>query len=219
MKGIIAFLFVVLVLASGCSEKPDKVMKDKGYEVFTVMRSLMYADDPRILGKIDPQKIVGDKNAESRMILASWAKLRSQGINPKPDTADQLLGVIVEIAEYQKEADNTVYMAISGYKDGDTRFFTSLGGGNIGEKWSTEMRDAVRVFVNSAEKFVLKAAIEKEHPLPKSGKIRFVFLTPAGARSLTFPHKFIADGGNDLYEVYEACFGNVLRLHNEIRKK
>ncbi len=114
---------------------------------------------------------------ESRLVLNIWKVLRELGEKPEARTANQVLGVVVEI-EYEQSV-----VIVAGYADGESRLLLGGGGGGvIGKKESfpEETRVAAKELVAAAQPFVSNLPLETARDLPKQGQVRFALLTSSG---------------------------------------
>jgi hypothetical protein len=114
---------------------------------------------------------------ETAIHLLAWSMLRHLGEKPDERTADEVLGVVVEVG-----MANTV-VVVAGFADGMPRlWFLSGGGGPIGsvESFPDEIIMATKKMVSAAQPLVNTFPLEKDRQLPKQGRIRFALLTAGG---------------------------------------
>lgn len=116
---------------------------------------------------------------ESRQVLQAWHHLRGQGIVPDASIADEVLGIVAEVA---LDGGHDVLAA---YADGGVRFLHHLGGGTIVEppaptavalaasEWLAEAQEVAAQMDRWSGTGAEPAA---------AGASRFVVLTPGGAR-------------------------------------
>jgi hypothetical protein len=116
---------------------------------------------------------------ESRQVLQAWHHLRSQGIVPDASIAQEVLGIVAEVA---LDGGHDVLAA---YADGGVRFLHHLGGGTVVEPPAPE---AVALAASGwlAEAQEVLAQMDPwegtgEEPAP-AGTSRFVALTRGGPR-------------------------------------
>jgi hypothetical protein len=137
----------------------------------------------------------------SRSTLQTWHRLRDLGVQPPPELADGVLGVIVEIAF--PEGPDTV----AAYADGSSRFFSRKGGAILGEDPRPFVREAARRVVSRANDFVKVAKRAKRtgapRPEPEPGTVRFTLLTPAGQRVAVAGKGALRSGKDDLRPLFE----------------
>ena len=120
---------------------------------------------------------------ETRLTLSCWHLLRELGHEPPPDVADQILGVVVDVAA---EGDGMI-TTVAGYVDGTPRLLASNGTGVLGESrdFSGLPRFAARNLVESARSLAGSFPRVEDHDLPPFGSIRISLLTPGGIRART----------------------------------
>jgi hypothetical protein len=130
---------------------------------------------------------------ESRQVLQAWHHLRGQGIVPDASIADEVLGIVAEVA---LDGGHDVLAA---YADGGVRFLHHLGGGTVVEPpaptavalaasgWLAEAQEVAAQMDRWAGTGAEAAA---------AGASRFVVLTRGGAR-VAFGEGASADPGRD----------------------
>jgi hypothetical protein len=118
---------------------------------------------------------------ESRQVLQAWHALRSVGIVPDPSIADEVLGIVAEVA---LDGGHDVLAA---YADGSVRFLHHLGGASI-----FEPPTPLEIAQPAASWLATAAAVAPEvAPWPGEGahaaapgETRFALLTRAGHRAV-----------------------------------
>jgi len=137
---------------------------------------------------------------ETRMILGSWHILRRLGEEPPKEVADQVLGVVFEIA-----VDDMITIA-AGYADGTPRLLMSSGGGVLGEAedFTEAERAAASLLVETAKPSLASFSREKDRRLPEPLSLRVALLTPAGVYSKSAR---ATDDDTDLHPIIEAAQG------------
>jgi hypothetical protein len=113
---------------------------------------------------------------ETRMVLLAWAARRELGDGPDDETANHVLGVVVEIG-----VDSTIVI-MAGYADGTSRLLLGSGGGVLGEKEDFPPETVVGAMnlVRAAQPFVSKVPLEQNQQLPTARQVRFALLTAGG---------------------------------------
>jgi hypothetical protein len=118
---------------------------------------------------------------ESRHVLQAWHLLRAQGIAPDASIADEVLGIVAEVA---LDGGHDVLAA---YRDGSVRFLHHGGGGSIFEPPAPEhVAQAAAAWLDVAEGLAGQVAPwpgDGSHPAPP-GESRFVLLTRGGHRAV-----------------------------------
>jgi len=137
----------------------------------------------------------------SRSTLQTWHRLGDLGVRPPPELADEVLGVIVEIAF--PEGPDTV----AAYADGSSRFFSRKGGAILGEDPRPDVLETARRVVSSASAFVQVARRVKRtgapRRAPEPGTVRFTLLTPSGQRVAVSSKDALRSGKDDLRTLFE----------------
>ena len=118
---------------------------------------------------------------EPRHVLQAWHLLRSVGIAPDASIADEVLGVVAEVA---LDGGHDVLAA---YADGSVRFLHHQGGGSIFEPPAPEaVATAAAAWLAVATEDAAQVAPwpgDGSHPAPP-GESRFVLLTRGGHRAV-----------------------------------
>jgi hypothetical protein len=119
-------------------------------------------------------------NIESGSLLSACNALRELGDESHVVKANEVVGVITEIA-YK---DTAIIMA--GYEDGSSQLLFGTGGGVLGgkEHFPKESIVAAKRLVHSTQSFVGKAPLEEQRQLPKRDHVRFALLTCGGIHVL-----------------------------------
>lgn len=118
---------------------------------------------------------------EPRQVLQAWHLLRDQGIVPDASIADEVLGVVAEVA---LDGGHDVLAA---YADGSVRFLHHLGGGSIFEPPAPEpVGSAAAQWLAVASSLVGEVApwAGDSSLAAPPGESRFVLLTRAGHRAV-----------------------------------
>ncbi|HEX4966500.1 MAG TPA: ankyrin repeat domain-containing protein [Thermoanaerobaculia bacterium] len=121
------------------------------------------------------RKILAAPNVSSRQTLRAWKLLRELGEAPPAEIAKRVLGVVVE------SGSGAAVLVVAAYADGQPRYFLSYGGGVIGERWTDEEKQKDKEIVSLAQELLEGMAPSEDRSLPKPGRVRFIFLTPAGS--------------------------------------
>jgi hypothetical protein len=122
------------------------------------------------------QRIAGTPSLESRHYVQVWNFLREQGVQPPPEQAKHVYGVVVE---YMMEQGLDLLAA---YEDGSARYYNYSGAGVIWEKPDNRLEAPIKLLLTVGGK--VAAAIgpwEGARPgMPPKGSIRLSMLTPSG---------------------------------------
>jgi len=120
--------------------------------------------------------IVETPNLEPRFYLHAWNALRGLKVEPPPEKAKELLGVVVEVG-MPKGLD-----LLAAYPDHCARYYNFSNAAVIWERPNDLLNDAIdRVFKVSLP--VVRAIgpwKEARPPAPSNGEVRVNFLTPSG---------------------------------------
>lgn len=148
-------------------------------------------------------------DGESRVVLLAWTILRELGEQPPPASAHDVLGVVVEMGTRDGAA------VVAGYADGRARFFTSTGGGLIGESPDEKLVKAAKDLTRTAGPLsrALPAA-KAPRSWPDADRVRITLLTAAGNRPTEEATRSVESRGHRLYPTYLAAH----MLFSEIRR-
>ena len=122
------------------------------------------------------KKITDMPGLESRHYLQAWHFLRLLRVNPSPDKAKIVYGVIVEVA-VQGGAD-----LVAAYSDHTARYLHHLGGGVIWEHPDTSLDAEIDSLLRAGQE-VANAIGPSEHgrpPAPQGEDVVLSMLTPSG---------------------------------------
>jgi hypothetical protein len=150
---------------------------------------------------------------ETRVRLQAWSVLRELGESPPAEQADEVLGVVVEVA-----LDEGVAI-IAGYNDGRARLFFSRGGGVIGDSHPEPAQKAAKELTRTAAPLASSLAAGSRQALPANGRVRFTLLTPSCARVAEDDTDRVEESGHRLYEVYAAALGLFAELNKTYEAK
>lgn len=113
---------------------------------------------------------------ESRHYLQAWCALRSLNHPPSPETAKQLLGVVIELA-FPRGLD-----VLATYDDHTIRYLNAQGGGAIWEHPNATLDSFIDRVLLTGRAIVARIGVwtgERRGP-PPIGHARITLLTPSG---------------------------------------
>ena len=122
------------------------------------------------------QRVLALPNLESRHYAQAWTFLRGQGVQPSPEQAKHLLGVIIEVP-----LDRGLDL-LAAYPERSARYYNQAGGGIVWER-PNESLDEPIVALLSAGQRILNEVGPWENPRPPApnlGQVRINMLSPAG---------------------------------------
>ncbi len=146
------------------------------------------------------RKLFSLPDSETRMTLQAWSILRELGERPPEATADNVLGVVAEVA------DGEGVIVVAGYEDGTYRFFSDGGGGLIGSPVDEKAIAAAKNLTSVARQLAARLPYDSARPLPKPGRVRFALLTPGGARAAEEDVSAAESGTSKLSPLYSSAF-------------
>ena len=113
---------------------------------------------------------------ESRHYLQAWYFLRQQGVNPPPEKAKVVYGVVVEVA-MQGGAD-----LLAAYTDYTARYLHHLGGSVIWEHPDTSLDAEIDALLRAGQAVadVIGPWDQARPPAPAGDNVRLNMLTPSG---------------------------------------
>ena len=122
------------------------------------------------------KRITDMPGLESRHYLQAWHFLRGLGVNPPPDKAKTVYGVIVEVA-VQGGAD-----LVAAYADRTARYLHHSGGGVIWEHPDTSLDAEVEALLSTGQAVanLIGPWDQARPPAPQGDNVRLNMLTPSG---------------------------------------
>jgi hypothetical protein len=122
------------------------------------------------------QHILAHPGLEPRCYLQAWHFLRQHGQQPPPDTAKQLLGVVIEVGM----AGGLDLLAA--YPDHSARYYNYSGAGVVWEHPDTSLDPAIDQLLDASRHVVAQIGPwEQARPAPPPrDSARLSFLTPSG---------------------------------------
>lgn len=128
--------------------------------------------------KKDLRRVLALPDAETRILLLTWAALRALGERPPRDVADKVQGVVCEL--HNEAGVGT----LAAYADGRARWLGGKGAGNIWEAPGSvkEVDSAIAELLKAAEPLVKRSpAVERRDPTEvKMEHFRVTILTLGG---------------------------------------
>jgi hypothetical protein len=122
------------------------------------------------------RQILEQPDLEPRQSLQAWHFLRQYGHQPPPDTAKQILGVVVEVA-MPEGLD-----LLAAYPDHSARYYNYSGAGVVWERPDTSLDSTIDPLLEASRQVVVQIGPwEEARPAPPpSDQARLSFLTPSG---------------------------------------
>jgi hypothetical protein len=122
------------------------------------------------------QRITDMPNLESRHYVQAWNFLRGQGVEPPPDKAKQVYGVVVEVPM------QNAYDLLAAYPDGSARYYNYSGAGIVWEHPDTRLDDAISALMEAGRQAAAKIGPWEgpRPPAPTNNVTRLSMLTPSG---------------------------------------
>ncbi|MCP3102077.1 hypothetical protein LZ198_24725 [Myxococcus sp. K15C18031901] len=195
------------------NREPPPVLE--GARLSEEVREVVFAerapeDDPAfqaLLDQVAEGQGMEAARTDARSVLLGWHRLRERGIQPAPEAADEVLGVVVESYFVADEgaATHATPITLAVFLDGESLY-------HHGAQRVPAERDT-RTDVLEAGHLLVVAASELEDlppPGPRStavlnnGRVRFTFLTPSGPREVEVNlDRALRDGGHPLHDLAE----------------
>lgn len=183
----------------------DTLFADDPLAHFVQVRPQAPTDEPRAsfnranlsIEAGDPQTaieilrgIVEMPKLEPRFYLHAWDALRGLDVEPPPERAKELLGVVIEVG-MPKGLD-----LVAAFPDHCARYYNFSGAAVIWERPNDLLNDAIDRVLNVSLPVVRAIGPWKEArpPAPSNGEVRVNFLTPSG---LHFGQGPLAELGRD----------------------
>ena len=122
------------------------------------------------------RQVLDHAGLEPRQYLQAWYFLRQQGQQPTPETAKQVLGVVVEVA-----MPNGLDL-LAAYPDHSARYFNYSGAGVVWEHPDSSLNSTIDQLLDASKQVVTKIGPwEGTRPArPPREQARLSFLTPSG---------------------------------------
>ena len=120
--------------------------------------------------------ILEEPGLKPRHYLQAWHFLRQHGLQPAPDVAKQVLGVVVEVA-MPEGLD-----LLAAYPDHAARYYNYSGAGVVWEHPDASLDSAIDQLLAASSQIVAQIGPwEEPRPAaPPTGSVRMSFLTPSG---------------------------------------
>jgi len=96
--------------------------------------------------------------------------------------------------------------------DGTASLYFGHGGGVIGGGEHASVRQAVQVFIASAEEYRAELVPTSEFPLPDVGRVKFYLLTFSGVLTADADENDLGDGGHELSDLFYAGHNVIAQL-------
>jgi len=124
------------------------------------------------------KKITDTPALEPRHYLQAWHFLRQLGVNPPPEKAKLVYGVVVEVA-LKRGAD-----IVAAYTDHTARYLHHTGGGVIWEHPDTSLDAEIDALLKAGQAVanVIGPWQQARPPAPQGDNVRLNMLTPSGLR-------------------------------------
>lgn len=150
---------------------------------------------------------------ETRIRIEAWSVLRELGESPPATQADEVQGVVVEMAFDEGVA------IVAGYSDGAARFFSSRGGGVLAAVMPEPVQAAAKELTRTAAPLAKTLATGARQSLPSSGRIRVTVLTPAGGRVAEEEMNRVEPASHRLHAAYVAAYRLLVELQKVYKAK
>lgn len=125
------------------------------------------------------ERIAATPGLESRHYLEAWFALRQLGLTPRPEIADRLYGVVVEVGL----SSGVDLLGI--YADHTARYINNGGGVVVWDHPDTSLDRAIDEVFGAATAMLSSAQPEEtQAPPPEVNQARLDLLTPGGVRVL-----------------------------------
>ncbi len=150
---------------------------------------------------------------EPRHYLQAWTFLHEQGIQPPPEKAKTVYGVVVEVA-----MKNGLDL-LAAYPDGSARYYNYSGSGVVWEHPDSSLDPEVNALLNAARQLVtLIGPWEKPRPsAPTGDQVRLSILTPSGLHFGHGPFNALAVDPKGK-PMIDAATALMLRLTNLVKR-
>lgn len=122
------------------------------------------------------REILDRPGLESRHYLQAWHYLHRHGQHPPPESAKQMLGVVVEVGLPQG------LDVLAAYADRSARYYNFSGSGVVWERPNGSLDAAVEQLLAAGAGLAAQIGPweEARPPAPGAGQVRLTVLTPSG---------------------------------------
>ncbi|MCC7537179.1 MAG: hypothetical protein IT379_13235 [Deltaproteobacteria bacterium] len=132
---------------------------------------------------------------DTRMRLWAWRALRDLGVAPPPETARELLGVVIQVPM------RTGLDALAAYADGSARYASHAGGVVVHEPGG-RIDTAVAEVLYAAEHLTARpTAVRNRAPIPRE-RIRFTALSRLGLHAMEVGAETFEDAQHPLGKLF-----------------
>jgi hypothetical protein len=117
-----------------------------------------------------------EETTESRVRLQAWSLARRAGIEPPPDDARRVRGVVVDVA-FDSGTDT-----LAGYEDGTARYLNQGGGGIVWETADETIGSSIQTLIQAGQSVAERSGPldGPRPPAPPSGGASIWLLTDGG---------------------------------------
>jgi hypothetical protein len=117
-----------------------------------------------------------EETTESRVRLQAWSLARRAGIEPPPDDARRVRGVVVDVA-FDSGTDT-----LAGYEDGTARYLNQGGGGIVWETADETIGSSIQALIQAGQSVAERSGPldGPRPPAPPSGGASIWLLTDGG---------------------------------------
>jgi hypothetical protein len=167
-------LFGDLPLASFLDISPQALASEPWASFVRASQCLDSGDTPAAIEVL--QQVLQLPRLEPRFYLQAWHFLRDSGVNPPPEKAKELLGVVVEVG-MPKGLD-----LVAAYPDHCARYYNFSGAGVVWEKPSDQLDGAIDDLLEKGAAVLARIGPwDGSRPdAPPNGQVRINLLTPSG---------------------------------------
>lgn len=157
---------------------PKGNVKEEPWSLFVEARNLILVQQKTQEAANVYRKILAMPGLESRHYLQAWYFLRRfLGVNPPPEEAKKVYGVVVDV-----HLDSGLEL-VAGYADHTARYYRADGGGVVWEAPDSSLNDQIDTLLKTSA--VAAAQLQplvngRPNPPKEVGAVQICILTPSG---------------------------------------
>lgn len=148
--------------------------------------------------KIELRRVAEMQSVDSLITLWAWNMLRAWGQMPDDDTAQKVLGVVMEVG-LDKGMD-----VMAAYEDGTSRYVSKTGSMIVWDDHGDHNNDLARKIVAAAQAIAPQLPASTAEAVTSTGKVQFSVLTIGGIRGIIAPMNELSRAATPLSPLFNA---------------
>lgn len=148
--------------------------------------------------KTELRRVAELQNVDSLITLWAWNMLRAWGQMPDDDTAQKVLGVVMEVG-LDKGMD-----VMAAYEDGTSRYVSKTGSMIVWDDHGDHNNDLARKIVAAAQAIANQLPASTAEAVTSAGNVQFSVLTVGGIRGIIAPMNEFSRAASPLAPLFNA---------------